>query len=110
MWKIKLQNNTIITQTACLHLNLQWLWTWPPSSPQQKVDATEEVESVEPPRAEKKKTRKGKKGAASPEDEEGDGGEGQGEAELKDKNKVRTVSVFWVSERTEYNQLYEYLM
>ncbi|XP_076021969.1 eukaryotic translation initiation factor 5B isoform X2 [Genypterus blacodes] len=50
-----------------------------------KAKAKEEVEIVEPPRAEKKKTRKGKKGGASPEEEEGDGGEGQGEAEPKDK-------------------------
>ncbi|KAM9835918.1 eukaryotic translation initiation factor 5B isoform 2-T2 [Aulostomus maculatus] len=41
-----------------------------------KPDTTEEDGSVEPPRAEKKKTRKGKKGEFSPEDEEGDGGEG----------------------------------
>ncbi|XP_041637918.1 eukaryotic translation initiation factor 5B [Cheilinus undulatus] len=51
-----------------------------------KSDATEEVESYEPPK-EKKKTRKGKKGGASLEDEDGDEGEGQGEGEKNGEQK-----------------------
>lgn len=57
------------------------------------------MESVEPPKPEKKKTRKGKKGGASPEDEGGDEGEGQVDhernAEPKDNNRVSSkVNMF----------------
>ncbi|KAM3857271.1 eukaryotic translation initiation factor 5B [Diretmus argenteus] len=50
-----------------------------------KADTTEEVEITEPPKAEKKKTRKGKK--AGLEEEEGDEDEGQAEVERNGEQK-----------------------
>ncbi|XP_039907612.1 eukaryotic translation initiation factor 5B isoform X2 [Simochromis diagramma] len=54
-----------------------------------KTDITEEVESFEPPKLEKKKTRKGKKGGASPEDEEGDDAEGHVDGERNGEQKEK---------------------
>lgn len=62
----------------------------------QKADTIEAEESVEPPKPEKKKTRKEKKGSASPEDEAGEPGDSDGDrlhgernGEQKATKKVR---------------------
>lgn len=57
----------------------------------QKADTTEELEIIEPPKPEKKKTRKAKRGA-SPDDEEGDGDRLHEErnGEQKGSKKVRS--------------------
>lgn len=59
----------------------------------QKADTIEVEESVEPPKPEKKKTRKEKKGGASPEDETGDGHRLHGDhnGEQKAAKKVRNT-------------------
>lgn len=52
-------------------------------------------ESVEPPKPEKKKTRKEKKGGASPEDDAGDGDglHGERNGEQKAGSKVRNKQI-----------------
>ncbi|AWO95512.1 hypothetical protein SMAX5B_002147 [Scophthalmus maximus] len=63
-----------------------------------KSDATEEAESIEPPKPEKKKTRKGKKGGAGPEEEEeveeggGDEGEGQEDEEKNGEQREKKTT------------------
>lgn len=57
----------------------------------QTGDVTEEQDSIEPPKPEKKKTRKGKKGGASPEEEDGDEAEGRVDGERNGEQKDKKV-------------------